>query len=301
MGSEPRDHHWVPQFYLRNFATDPEKLKICTVAKHGDRAVWARRSIASTGFDRDFYLHRRQGRPVSVEHEINSSVETPISKSETWAKISSDKTAELDRSDKAVLYALIRHLHVRTPHFLGTLKELAQLSGSPQNEIPFTDDERKYYTGLHTDPNLAKSVFNRTAASLDWTEGELRGAGLSIFRSPVPFFATMPPVIAIKAPMHPALRLPLPGMTPTQLVLALNPSTIASLVLADFDDAFLNMEISIDEACGFNRQFVAQFAYFKDFRHLIAPRENIIPELEWAGYRLVEDNDRRLKFQRFSS
>ena len=32
---KPRDHHYAPQFYLRNFAVDAEKRKIATVAKNG--------------------------------------------------------------------------------------------------------------------------------------------------------------------------------------------------------------------------------------------------------------------------
>ncbi|MER9937901.1 DUF4238 domain-containing protein [Mesorhizobium sp. M0088] len=78
----PRDHHYVPQFYLRNFATDPEKQKLTTVAKHGHVAVWAKRSIKSLGFERDLYVSMRNGVPVSVENIINERIETPISESD---------------------------------------------------------------------------------------------------------------------------------------------------------------------------------------------------------------------------
>jgi hypothetical protein len=43
--SEPRDHHFVPQFYLRNFAIDPEKRWVTTLGKHGPFAVWAKRYV----------------------------------------------------------------------------------------------------------------------------------------------------------------------------------------------------------------------------------------------------------------
>lgn len=55
--NEPRDHHYVPQFYLRNFAVDPERRKVATVAKNGEMAVWALRSIEGIGFERDLYVH----------------------------------------------------------------------------------------------------------------------------------------------------------------------------------------------------------------------------------------------------
>src|SRR2546423_840532 len=118
--STPRDHHYVPQFFLRNFAIDPERKRIATVAKHGDRAIWAERSIESLGYERDLYVHLRRGVPVSVETTINTRIETPISQSDPWAKIASGNTAALDRFDKPVLYALIRHLEARTPHYSNT-------------------------------------------------------------------------------------------------------------------------------------------------------------------------------------
>ena len=112
--NHPRDHHYVPQFFLRNFAVDPEQKKITAVTKHGSRAVWANRSIESTGFARDLYVHMQGGIPVSVETAINEGIETPISQSDAWAKIACGRADALDSSDKPILYALIRHLEART-------------------------------------------------------------------------------------------------------------------------------------------------------------------------------------------
>jgi hypothetical protein len=297
--NEPRDHHYAPQFFLRNFAVDPEKKKITTVAKHGSYAVWAERSIVGTGFERDLYVHMRGGVPVSVESAINKGVETPISKSDTWAKIVSGRTDTLDRSDKPILYALIRHLEARTPHHAATVKELAQLAASPDSGIPFTDEEREMYAFLRANPNHASSMFNAMSASLDWTASSFAGAGLSIYRSPVPLRTTTIPALAIRVPENPALRLPLPGMVPYQLVLALNKTTIATLVLADFDDAFLNSEIDVTVARAFNRHFACQFAFFENVSHLITERgDDLITDMTWAPYNLVQETERKITFRR---
>ena len=93
--NEPRDHHYVPQFFLRNFAVDEAKARITTVGKHGSMAVWGERSIESLGYERDFYVHLRAGIPVSAETDINRRVETPISQSDTWAKIVSGRMRRL--------------------------------------------------------------------------------------------------------------------------------------------------------------------------------------------------------------
>ncbi len=99
MANEPRDHHVVPQFFLRNFAVDAARTTITTVAKHGDRAVWGERSIRGLGYERDFYVHTVRGAPVSVETDIARSIETPISRSDTWTKIAAGRSDALYSSD----------------------------------------------------------------------------------------------------------------------------------------------------------------------------------------------------------
>jgi len=239
-----------------------------------------------------------RGIPVSVEGAINRRVETPISESDTWAKVVSGQTAALDRSDKPILYALIRHLETRTPQRLATARELAQLAASPDSEIPFTDEERKMYAAFRANPDLERATFNRMSATLDWTEDSYKGACLSILRSPIPLRSATTPVLSIKAPAHPAIWQPLPGMTPYHLVVALNKTTLAMLLLADFDDAFMNIEIDIDTARYFNRNYVGQFSHFEHIRHLISDREGLADDMTWAPYDLVDDSDRRMLFQR---
>lgn len=297
MGKEPRDHY-APQFFLRNFAVDPEQRKITTVAKNGQYAVWAKRSIKGLGYERDLYVHHRGGVPISVEAEVNRRIETPISRSDTWAKITSNRTECLDRSDKPVLYALIRHMEARTPHYLATGRELAHLAESPDSDIPFTREERAMYAFMRAHPNEAKRSFNFMSSTLEWTEQDFRGAGLSILRSPIPLRSSTTPVMAISAPAHPALRLLLPGMVPYQLVLTLNRTTMASLILADFDDAFINQENSVEVAKGLNRHFVAQFAHFEHIRHLITDKDNLAVDMTWAPYDLIDERERKITFRR---
>lgn len=55
--STPRDHHVVPQFFLRNFASDEGRTKVTTLSKDGAFAIWQERSIKSIGYERDFYVH----------------------------------------------------------------------------------------------------------------------------------------------------------------------------------------------------------------------------------------------------
>lgn len=261
-------------------------------------AIWGERSIESLGYERDFYVHMRGGIPVSVETDINRRVETPISQSDTWAKITSGRTDTLDRSDRAILYALIRHLEARTPHYEATMNELARTATDPSPAIPFTDEERSIYTAIHAHPNLAKTTLNHMAATTAWAKSSFKGAFMMVLRSPIVLRSSTTPVLAMPAPPHPAMALPLPGMVPYQLVLTLNPTTIACLVLGDFDGAFSNRAIDITTAAGFNRHFVGQFAKFEYVRHLITPADNIVTDMTWAPYDLVESSGRKIVFRR---
>jgi hypothetical protein len=296
--NEPRDHHYVPQFYLRNFACDPERQKIKTLAKNGDYAVWAERSIESLGFERDLYVHVNNGVPISVENEINRSIETPISQSATWAKIQTGRTDALDRSDKPILYALVRHLEARTPHYFRTAMELAALAKRADSEIPFTDEEREHYAEMRDNPALARKFFNFLSASLEWTEESYRGAGITIVRTQKPFRSSTTPVFVAQAPAHPALRLPLPGMVPFNYYLALNPTTVVNLVLGDFDDAFMNVEQGDDFRRGLNRHFVGQFGHFRHVRHMITDGAELVDDMGWANYRLLKGDSRKMVFYR---
>ena len=298
MAETPRHHHYAPQFYLRNFASDPERRKIATVAKNGDRAIWSERSIERLGAERDFYVHMSGDTPVSVEAAINRRLETPLSRSQTWRKIVAGEASALDASDRPILYALIRHLHARTPLAAQTARQLAEMAASPASAMPFSADERAMYAEIRRSPGGTKAYANAMASELEWAEADYEGCGISIYRSPIPLLSSTTPVLAVKAPANPALSLPLPGMTPFVRVLPLDRFTLASLAVGDFDGAFLNQAITADEARGFNQQYVGQFAFFDTVRHLIAPRDGLAPALTWAPYDYVEEDARKVVFRR---
>lgn len=297
--NEPHDQHYSPQFYLRNFAVDPDRKKIPTLAKSGPFAVWKMRSIKAVGYERDLYVSVRRGVPVSVETVINRRIETPISETPTWEKIASGQTDALDISDKPILYALIRHLEVRTPHALATQMELAQMAASADSPIPFTDEEREHYAFMRARPDLAKAYFDGMAASLDWTKRDFAGCGLAIMRSPIPLRASTTPVLLMRAPANPAISLPYPGMTPFQRFLTLNRTTIASLVVGKFSGGFMNTEISVEVARGLNRHFVRHLAQFDRIRHVITDRgDDLLTDMTWAPYDLVADTAHKMTFRR---
>lgn len=294
----PRDHHYAPQFFLRNFAVDADRRKIATVTKNGHMAVWSVRSIERLGYERDFYVHMSAGAPISVETAINRRIETPISASDTWRKICAGRSEDLDLSDKPVLYALVRHLHARTPHAQQTALELAQMAADPNGSIPFAAQERAMYSALSARPDGMKAFLNHMSSTLSWSAEEFEGCFMLVLRSPIPIRSATTPVISLRAPGHQALKLPLPGMIPFMRVLTVNPETLICLVVGAFDGYFANRAISLDEARAFNRHFAAQFAHFDAMRHLISSREGLVEDMTWAPYDLVAEEERKIVFRR---
>lgn len=298
MNNEPRSHHYVPQFYLRNFSVDPENKKISTVAKNGHFAIWSTRSIEGLGYERDLYVNLKNGIPISVESDINRRIETPISESDTWDKIKNNRTDALDSSDRPILYALIRHLEARNVHYQQTGLELANMAADPNSAIPFTTEEQYAYRLMRERPGHAQEKFNLMASSLAWTADSFSGAKISIQRSTIPLRSSTTPVMPMKIPEDLRVNKPLPGMLPYQLVLPLNRFTIATLTLGDFDGAFENVEIDDDQARFFNLNYVGQFAKFAYVRHLITDRDLLEVDMSWAPYDVVENIERRMKFRR---
>lgn len=269
-----------------------------TVAKHGDRVVWAERSIQGIGYEKDFYVHMENGIPISVETHINENIEIPISRSETWRKISSNNTEDLDQSDRGILYALVRHLETRTPHYLATLHELMQLEASKTSDMTFSNEEREMYKEFRKKPELAKAMLNFMASSSQWSARSVESSFLMILRSPIPLRTSITPTISIPAPYHPNMDLPIPGMVPYQLVLTLNPTTVACLVLGDFDGHFSNETMDLQTALGFNRHYLAHFTKFQNVRHFVTGKAGLVNEMSWAHYDLVSDTEKKTIFKK---
>ena len=296
--SFPRDHHVVPQFYLRNFAIDNARTKISTLSKEGDIAVWKERSIKSIGFERDFYVHIVGGRPISVETDINRAVENPVSQSKTWAKIVAGRSDELDASDRPILYSLVRHLESRTPHFQQTAKELAAMANDPASLMAFGAAEREWLVHMQNNPEIFKRTFNEIA-SHSFTN-HFDKCLIQLLHSPIPLRASTTPVLPLRAPPHIAMDLPLPGMVPFMRALVIDPFTLVLVVDGKSSGTLLHKNMTEDEALEFNRTVAGWFSKFPKVRHMICGRGRLVDDMTWAPYELIEDSPAKLVFRRQS-
>ena len=297
----PKRHHYVPQFFLRNFSVDDQQKKVMALHKHGDRAVWAKKSIKSIAYEHDLYVHMDGSTPVSVEEKINTDLETPISQTDTWKKVSSGAIADLDTSDRAVLYSLVRNFEARTPHYRNTLRELSLLAGRPDSNMNFSDDERAMYAELRASPPLMSEFANELASSTEWTAREFLSCGISVFRVREPAYVCTTPVHVMKSPDHPRLRASQAGLVPYSSLMPLTPNAYVLLSLGDFDGAFLNHDVDAQIEMGLKRQIVSQFSYWPIVKHMICAGDGLVDHLKWAGYNCTSDSTTKKTFVRDNS
>jgi hypothetical protein len=295
---EPRKHHYVPQFFLRNFAVDEERKKVTAVRKHGNKAVWAQTSIKSIAFETDFYVHTENGAPVSVETTINRNIETPISNSETWRKIADGAIADLDASDRSVLYSLVRNFEVRTPHYRNTIQELAQLAIEPDSGMQFSDEEQEMYALLGSDRTLMETYVNETAANARWSTNEFYSCGITVCQVSEPTYVCTTPVHPMKVPTSAALHSVQLGLEPVSQLMPLTPNSYIILSLGDFDGSFTNQKVDADVEQGLKRQIVGQFGFWPKIEHMVCPSDGLQEHLEWAGFEIVRDTPNKKIFER---
>lgn len=82
------------------------------------------------------------------------------------------------------------------------------------------------------------------------------------------------------------------------MVLALNPTTLACLVLGDFDGYFSNSSMTLQMALEFNRSYLAHFTKFQNVRHLVTGRNGLVDEMLWAHYDLISDTENKITFKK---
>ncbi|MEO1169694.1 MAG: DUF4238 domain-containing protein [Pseudomonadota bacterium] len=296
---EPRNHHFAPQFYLRNFSSDAARKKVHSLAKYGDRAIWQERSIEYIGNEEDLYSSTVEGVHFSVEDEINRHIENPITQSSTWDKISKNQAEDLGPDDGSTIFTLIRHLERRTPHALQTMLELIDMA--EQHPERFDSEELEMYAALR-DPDYRALFQARMSATLGGLAEHHERVQLLICRSKVPLWTSTTPVMSIGVPGAPELHLPVPGQPPYASALTLNRFSFAVLALANFGQATLsNVEITDDHALGYNRFRLGQFGHFRKVDHLICDREGLEEHMAWAGYRAEKSSDKKIVFVRTKS
>lgn len=111
-----RDNHFVPQLYLKNFASaEGDVCEYRLLVSHSTVATWRSVHVAGTGYEKNLYTRIVHGEEADdIEQWLSREFETPVK--EPLQKVLADK--ELTEGDWKALIRFLASQIVRTPAFL---------------------------------------------------------------------------------------------------------------------------------------------------------------------------------------
>ncbi|MGC2161718.1 MAG: DUF4238 domain-containing protein [Silvibacterium sp.] len=111
-----RDNHFVPQLYLKNFASGSgEVYEYRILVSHPSVPVWKPVNVAGTGYEKNLYTRIVRGEEADdIEQWLNREFESPAK--EPLQRVLDDR--ELTQADWELLVRFLASQIVRTPAFL---------------------------------------------------------------------------------------------------------------------------------------------------------------------------------------
>lgn len=123
MGSPQRSpnavnhQHYVPEFYLKRFASDAARLKIMTMTRRHTRVIEEERSIRYTCAKTRIYRDR--------EEDI-TRLENVVQRSAAWTLAVAGRKGPLSTNDAKDVFRTVNYFSIRTPLSRGFLRRLAE-------------------------------------------------------------------------------------------------------------------------------------------------------------------------------
>ncbi len=277
--SEPREHHYVPQFYMRRFACADDKNKVRTLERYGQTLVADRKSIERIGYENHLHDFVESGEPGSIELDLNKVIETPFSNGRTWCKIVAGDYAALDRIDGLSIYGFARHLQRRnlaTLRFMET--EHARYLAGQLNGI--STEGHAMHRWLAETPGGAHQIFR--AGAMDTTlPADADAINIIVCRAPIPFRTTTNPTLVVSQPGVPSVMGPFfDNLRTWWLSLDHN---CGAFITAGGPPEFSIANVPAEVARIINRRYLVQMLH-GEARYMIADDSSLEADLKWAGF-----------------
>lgn len=276
-------HHYVPRFYLRQFALENDLNKVSVLERHRRDVVVSRKSIGGIGFEENLHDYDDGGASGSIEPELNALIETPFSRSATWCKIREGRCAELDETDRFPLYVFARHLQLRNLETLRFIEKQTESFAAGELDDELTDEERAMHRRMAAEPSAAHALFR--AGALDTLlPPDAEAINVMVCRSDIP----------VRSSTNPAIRVSYPGLGSIygsmfdQLRtwwLSLDRHWGVFLVLGG-PSGFSSRPVEPDVVRVLNRLYLTQLLE-GGARYLIADDASVAQDLAWAGFERI--------------
>ncbi|MBE9399691.1 DUF4238 domain-containing protein [Pontibacterium sp. N1Y112] len=295
--SNPKKHHYVPQFYLRNFGYVDDKNKVPTISRSNPYLIKKKSAISRIGYEDYLYRVTEEAVHQCIESHLNHSVETPISQSRTWEKINEGKPELLNEGDKFLIYIFMRHLESRNLEILDFIQYDQARVKDPRYQEEYSAEEVLMYDEIRNTPEGIKKYFLGMAGSIDQYLEEYGRASISILGSNIPIRTSTNPVINV--PMH-TFKGERYNHRETTKWLPLGKNFGAMLSLNDNYFGFGGFEMIENSAMRtLNRLYLVQLLNSRTTRHMIADDDYINDDLTWAGVKVEKNNGNKFRCPRY--
>lgn len=159
-----RDNHFVPQWYLKNFATASGEVREYRIlVSHSSVPVWKPVNVAGTGYEKNLYTRIVRGEEADdIEQWLSREFESPAK--EPFQKVLADN--ELTQGDWEMLIRFLASQIVRIPAFL--IKNLPRWN------------------------QMAPKVLDQTLKDVEARLREAKTSGQKIIHDPAPYTEYFP-------------------------------------------------------------------------------------------------------------
>jgi len=273
-------HHYVPRFYLRQFALEGGPKKVPSLERHRQEVVISRKSVGSIGFEENLHDYHDGTAIDSIEASLNSTIESPFSQSPTWRRIREGRCADLDKTDRLPLYGFARHLQLRNLETLRFIEQQRERFAAGELEDELTDEERAMHEWLAADPDAAHALF-RSGAMETLLPSDASQINVMVCHSRVGMRTSTNPAIRVSFPGIGSIHGPMFDTLRTWW-LSLDKHWGAFIVLGG-PPGFSSGSVDGDVIRVINRSYLTQFLE-GGARYLIAEDSYIAEDLRWAGF-----------------
>ncbi|WP_445600462.1 DUF4238 domain-containing protein [Azospirillum sp. A39] len=204
--SEPRNHHYLPQFYLRPWCGDDGRVASYHLVN--GKVMCGRKSTKSIGSERDLYACRRDG-PMPrqwVETEyMTREVDTPAA--EVRDKILNGEIENITHRERKTWARFMSSLFARRPDVIGPHRDAMMeiiagviLQNPPKSQPDITEEEvfaalRRAPTGAMQDMSLTAMIYSIENSEVydcilrgAWGRAEVAGSRLQFMTGDTPVF-----------------------------------------------------------------------------------------------------------------
>jgi hypothetical protein len=292
---KPTRHHYVPQFYLRQFCCADDGNKVPAVSLCSPYVINKPKSINGIGYEDNLYSVSNNDIEWCIEEKLNKNIETPITQSDTWAKIKNACPELINDKDKLIIYLFMCHIEARNIERLEFIKSENKRIYNQKYSHDYNGSERDMHSYISSTKDGAERFFLEMSNDIDRYMLDYNKVSISILESNISIRTSTNPVVTLPESMT------YQGESNTGVVakwLPLSHRFGAMQIMCDSYCDFSASSILEENAIrALNRLYLVQMLNSKSVRHVIANDEFLAEDFKWAGMRVDPNNPRKYRIQ----